>query len=207
MLGMIVPATPGSATRWALEDLHSRVPLDVESCRRMPGLYTESCIVLVQGRLDEDGVFRAWNVGMPPPEARTDSLLALGVVDQYQVSCPRPLQGQARGPLHRARSLIGWPLGGRHRLRERALASSVAPLSSCSTGAPHAPLLSPRSPATHAPLRSPRSAPLPTLRFDRSSCARLPSGRLLALSKSATPRPNSACSPTAPWTRTSSERA
>lgn len=84
VLGMLVPDAE-RAGKWCLEDLNSRVPVELESCQRMPGLYTESTIVLAQGEFTDEGVFAVGHIGLPPAETRTDSLLALGVVDQYQV--------------------------------------------------------------------------------------------------------------------------
>jgi len=114
VLGMLVPAGPGSATRWALEDLHSRVPVSLEECQRMPGLYTESSILLAQGQMDDEGVFHVWHAGMPPPESRTDSLVALGVVDQYQVRATTFVchkgRGKGVGESHHLLRRPGWPV-------------------------------------------------------------------------------------------------
>lgn len=63
----------------------SAVPISLTDATVMNGLYTETCIVLAQGLLGDDGVFRVSAIGHPPVETRTKSLVAMGIVDPYQV--------------------------------------------------------------------------------------------------------------------------
>ena len=44
--------------RYALEDLSARLPVDLSSAERTHGLFTQNCIVVAEGELREDGVFK-----------------------------------------------------------------------------------------------------------------------------------------------------
>lgn len=79
LLGMLTQPESG---KFCLEDLRDKVSLDISSAVTMPGLFTETCVVLVQGKYrSADDVFEVQMMGFPPAERRLDSLLAMGRVD------------------------------------------------------------------------------------------------------------------------------
>lgn len=89
VLGMLVQPEEG---RYCIEDLSARVPIDLSEASTTSGLFTECSIVLAQGELRE-GVFHVQMMGFPPPEKRTDSLLAMGTVDPMGlISTPHELR-------------------------------------------------------------------------------------------------------------------
>eukprot|EP00039_Didymoeca_costata_P006425 m.90038 g.90038 ORF g.90038 m.90038 type:complete len:564 (-) comp13254_c0_seq2:1623-3314(-) len=70
VLGMITQLEEGS---FYLEGLDGKVPLDVKGANFAMGLFTEHCIVICEGRY-QDETFYATNVGFPPPEPRSETL-------------------------------------------------------------------------------------------------------------------------------------
>lgn len=81
VLAMLVQPEEGS---WALEDLTSRVPVDLSEAKITSGMFTETAIVLAQGEL-RGGVFHVVMMGFPPTEKRAESLDAMGTVDPLGV--------------------------------------------------------------------------------------------------------------------------
>ncbi|CAM9215034.1 unnamed protein product [Ascophyllum nodosum] len=86
LLGMLIQAEEG---KYFLEDLMTRIPIDLSKAHKTEGLFTEHCVVIVEGRMT-DGVFEAITarvqvamVGFPPIETREDSLRALGRADLF----------------------------------------------------------------------------------------------------------------------------
>jgi DNA polymerase epsilon subunit 2 len=58
-----------------LEDANASVRLVLDGASSYGGLFTEGCIVLVEGRLSPDGdAFLVANLGLPPPEPRAQTL-------------------------------------------------------------------------------------------------------------------------------------
>lgn len=62
--------------RYAIEDLSARLPVDLSEAEQTLGVFTQNCIVVAEGELREDGVFRVAALGQPPLEARAQSLQA-----------------------------------------------------------------------------------------------------------------------------------
>eukprot|EP01138_Halocafeteria_seosinensis_P004217 gb/GECG01004312.1/.p1 GENE.gb/GECG01004312.1/~~gb/GECG01004312.1/.p1 ORF type:complete len:613 (+),score=100.60 gb/GECG01004312.1/:1-1839(+) len=87
--------------KYALEDMDKRVScvfIDDSELGLAEGIFTDGSIVLVEGEYDIDGsdggavveetggipgVFRIHTMGHPPPEMRSDTLKAMGIVDPY----------------------------------------------------------------------------------------------------------------------------
>ncbi|ETV95230.1 hypothetical protein, variant 2 [Aphanomyces invadans] len=67
-----------------LEDMTSRIYLDVSEAKFTNGIFTSSCIVLVEGQVLDD-VFHVETIGSPPPELREQSLHVLSGVDALGV--------------------------------------------------------------------------------------------------------------------------
>ncbi|KAH9115975.1 hypothetical protein AeMF1_010045 [Aphanomyces euteiches] len=67
-----------------LEDLTSRIFLDLTEAKCTNGLFGANCIVLVEGQVVDD-IFHVETMGLPPPETRLDSLAVLGGVDPLGV--------------------------------------------------------------------------------------------------------------------------
>jgi len=82
VLGMLTQTPDGT---FEIEDLEAKIPVNLEHCRCGRGLVTESSVVLIEGEIHHDGSLLADVLGNPPAESRSDSLKAMGVVDQYQV--------------------------------------------------------------------------------------------------------------------------
>ena len=59
--------------RWYIEDHNSHVRIDISNCTITEGLFTENCIVLCEGVL-QNSVFVCSTMGFPPPERRQDTL-------------------------------------------------------------------------------------------------------------------------------------
>lgn len=69
--------------RYAIEDLSARLPVDLSEAEQTLGVFTQNCIVVAEGELREDGVFKVAALGQPPPEARAQSLQALQGLDLF----------------------------------------------------------------------------------------------------------------------------
>lgn len=74
LLGMITQQEEG---QYYLEDLTTSIRIDMTKCKNSAGIFTEGCIVLAEGEL-EDGTFVAKQMGFPPPETRHDTMRAMG---------------------------------------------------------------------------------------------------------------------------------
>lgn len=83
VLGMLVQP---EEDKLCLEDLRDRIALDVTGAITTPGMFTETCMVLAQGKYRaSDHTLVVDMMGFPPPEKRVDSLLAMGRVDPLDV--------------------------------------------------------------------------------------------------------------------------
>ncbi|TYZ58561.1 hypothetical protein PybrP1_007279 [[Pythium] brassicae (nom. inval.)] len=67
-----------------LEDLTSRIYVDLTNATYTNGLFTVNCIVLVEGEVIDD-VLHVHSMGFPPPEPKAQSLAILGGVDPLGV--------------------------------------------------------------------------------------------------------------------------
>lgn len=68
-----------------MEDLSARVPVDLSEAEKTHGLFTENSVVVAEGMLQSDGVFKVAAFGLPPAETRAESQKALQVVKR---ACP-----------------------------------------------------------------------------------------------------------------------
>jgi len=68
---------------YSLEDPHAHIPLNLTSPELMlsSGLFTEGCMVLVEGETRDDGVFHASTLISPPAEPRMKTLTACPPLD------------------------------------------------------------------------------------------------------------------------------
>ena len=78
-LGMVVQLKDG---KYFLEDPTGVVPIDLSSCRYQSGIFTESCIVLIEGTFVE-GVLRVKAIGHPPIETAENSRLQFGNINFF----------------------------------------------------------------------------------------------------------------------------
>eukprot|EP00937_MAST-01D_sp_MAST-1D-sp2_P002524 g2524.t1 len=74
LLGMLCQQEEGA---YCLEDATSSITLDLSRCRTTDGIFTENCIVMVEGELVDD-VFVASMMGFPPPEPRAETMRVMG---------------------------------------------------------------------------------------------------------------------------------
>lgn len=74
--------------RYAIEDLSARLPVDLTEAEQTLGMFTQNCIVVAEGELQADGVFKVAALGMPPPERRAESLQALQGLDFFGGQVP-----------------------------------------------------------------------------------------------------------------------
>ena len=100
VLGLIIQPEEGD---FALEDLQRSIRADFSHAETTAGLFTEGSIVLAQGVLQDDDVFRVDMMGFPPAEPRVQSLVAMGSVDPFQV-IRTPAEWSAAHALERAAS-------------------------------------------------------------------------------------------------------
>ncbi|RLN96760.1 hypothetical protein BBJ28_00025649 [Nothophytophthora sp. Chile5] len=70
--------------RMYLEDLTSRIVIDLTSAAYTDGLFTVNCVVLVEGEVIDD-VLHVHSMGFPPPETKATSLDVLGGIDPLGV--------------------------------------------------------------------------------------------------------------------------
>jgi DNA polymerase epsilon subunit 2 len=77
LLGMLTQKEEG---QYYLEDISGSIKLNLANAKTTNGLFTESCIVLVEGEAS-DGVFHVNVMGFPPPEKREDTLKVLPQLD------------------------------------------------------------------------------------------------------------------------------
>ncbi|KAI3430534.1 hypothetical protein D9Q98_005127 [Chlorella vulgaris] len=82
--------------RFAIEDLSARLPVDLSDAEQTLGMFTQNCIVVAEGELQANGVFKVAALGMPPPERRVESLQALQGLDFFG------------GVVPDERQLLGW---------------------------------------------------------------------------------------------------
>lgn len=77
VLGLLTQPSEGTL---CLEDLTDSVRLDLSNVKSTAGLFAENCVVIARGVLDESGVFRVSELGLPPAERRSESLDNVTVV-------------------------------------------------------------------------------------------------------------------------------
>jgi DNA polymerase epsilon subunit 2 len=77
VLGVLTQPSEGTL---CLEDLTDSVRLDLSNVKSTAGLFAENCVVIARGVLDESGVFRVSELGLPPAERRSESLDNVTVV-------------------------------------------------------------------------------------------------------------------------------
>ena len=78
-LGMVVQLKD---SKYFLEDPSGVVPIDLSTCRYQSGIFTESCIVLIEGTFVE-GVLRVKAIGHPPIETAENSRLQFGNINFF----------------------------------------------------------------------------------------------------------------------------
>lgn len=68
---------------WSLEDIHSHIAvnLSLPSLVASSGLFTEGCMVLVEGETGDDGVFQAQTLISPPAEPKSVTLKTFPSLD------------------------------------------------------------------------------------------------------------------------------
>lgn len=71
LFGMLSQLKQGE---WYLEDLDADVRLDLSEASMSPGIFTETCFVMVHGIYLEPNLFKVNEMVMPPPEHREDSM-------------------------------------------------------------------------------------------------------------------------------------
>jgi DNA polymerase epsilon subunit 2 len=54
--------------RYALEDLSARLPVDLSEAEQTLGLFTQNCIVVAEGELQQDGVFKVRGACVATPK-------------------------------------------------------------------------------------------------------------------------------------------
>jgi DNA polymerase epsilon subunit 2 len=77
VLGILTQPSEGVL---CLEDLTDTVRLDLSNVKSTAGLFAENCVVIARGVLDDGGVFRVSELGLPPAEPRSESLDNVTVV-------------------------------------------------------------------------------------------------------------------------------
>lgn len=81
LLGMITQPEEGV---WFLEDLGASVALDLSHATQYHyRLFTEGSLVIVEGKLVSQNLFKVEGIGFPPPEERQIALSAMGMVDTF----------------------------------------------------------------------------------------------------------------------------
>jgi DNA polymerase epsilon subunit 2 len=80
IFGQLAQLTEGV---YSLEDVHSHIPLNLNSPNLMlsSGLFTEGCLVLVEGETRDDGAFHACTLISPPAEAKSKSISVFPQLD------------------------------------------------------------------------------------------------------------------------------
>tara|TARA_B110001452_G_scaffold13274_1_gene10962 strand:+ start:210 stop:1865 length:1656 start_codon:yes stop_codon:yes gene_type:complete len=78
VLGLLTEMEEG---RFHLEDAHSAIPLDLSQAETHKGLFTRNSVVVMEGEVQPSGAFLVSTVGLPPYEARHESVAALGGLD------------------------------------------------------------------------------------------------------------------------------
>lgn len=96
ILGMLCELEEG---KFFLEDAHSTIQLDLSEASTTVGLFTRQAVVLAEGEVTVDGVFKVRQLGLPPPESRSASLAALGNLDTLHAHGPgsKPCASSAAG--------------------------------------------------------------------------------------------------------------
>eukprot|EP00873_Tetraselmis_striata_P041547 jgi/Tetstr1/461811/TSEL_006893.t1 len=69
--------------RYFLEDLSGALPIDLTGAVSTSGYFTENIIVIADGKLRSDGVFKVNALGFPPPEAREESITAIQGLNMF----------------------------------------------------------------------------------------------------------------------------
>lgn len=82
ILGVLSQIEEGT---YYLEDLNSHIGLDLSRCNFHQGFFTENCIVLCEGEIDDD-VFCVSMMGFPPPEKREQTLKLMSNVDYLNLA-------------------------------------------------------------------------------------------------------------------------
>ncbi|TMW63259.1 hypothetical protein Poli38472_002200 [Pythium oligandrum] len=70
--------------RYYLEDLTSRIYIELNNATYTNGLFTLNCVVLVEGEVIDD-LLHVHTMGFPPPESKAESKVILGGVDPLGV--------------------------------------------------------------------------------------------------------------------------
>ncbi|KAE9015715.1 hypothetical protein PR002_g13853 [Phytophthora rubi] len=81
--------------RFYLEDLTSRIIVDLTNAAYTDGLFTINCVVLVEGEIIDD-VLHVQSMGFPPPETKEASLAVLGGIDPLGVEVSAQQREQIR---------------------------------------------------------------------------------------------------------------
>ena len=71
VMGVILQVEDG---RFHLEDLSAILPVDISEAKITAGFFTENSVVLAEGELQVNGVFKVYTMGFPPLERRQTSL-------------------------------------------------------------------------------------------------------------------------------------
>jgi DNA polymerase epsilon subunit 2 len=71
-----------------------QIPLDLSQADLTTGIFTENCIVVIEGEVNE-GAFRVDTMGFPPPETR--SAAAISMVPSARRALMCVLRGRANG--------------------------------------------------------------------------------------------------------------
>jgi DNA polymerase epsilon subunit 2 len=75
--------TRNSMGQLILEDLNNTVLLDMTNCKTEEGLYTDHCLVLVDGELRQNSTFVVFAMSMPPIEEAETTLGTFPNVDLF----------------------------------------------------------------------------------------------------------------------------
>jgi DNA polymerase epsilon subunit 2 len=75
--------TRSSMGQLVLEDLNNTVQLDMSNCKAEEGLYTDHCLVLVDGELRQNNLFAVFAMSMPPIEEAKTTLATFPNVDLF----------------------------------------------------------------------------------------------------------------------------
>ena len=75
LLGMLTQHEEG---HYCLEDLNTSVRIDLSQAQTTEGIFTENCIVMVEGELRDDDIFHISMMGFPPTETRAETVAVMG---------------------------------------------------------------------------------------------------------------------------------
>lgn len=86
--------------RYALEDADGMVVLDLEEAVPGEGIFTEGCIILVEGIYKRNETLRVFAIGHPPSEVRADARAMYGHVDFLGTGAITIKEEVSRSPAH-----------------------------------------------------------------------------------------------------------